>query len=277
MSALKLAICNEMFEGWKIEDVFEYASKIGYKAVEIAPFTLSESVNDIAQVRRLEIRKAAQKANIEIVGLHWLLVSPKGLYINHPDDKIRLATQDYLGQLIEFCGDIGGKTMIVGSPKQRDVLEGQSYKDAWQRTVDVFRTCLKIAEARGVTLCIEPLDPEQTNFINNIDEALKMVHEINHPNFQTMLDVRSASYGEKDPIPTVIHKAKNHLRHIHSNDANGKGPGFGNVDFTPIIKALKEIDYNGWISTEVFDFKPDPETIARSSFEYLSKINSEIP
>lgn len=78
---MKLAVCNEFFEGWKIEDVFNYAAEIGCDGVEIAPFTLAENVNRITAKRRSNIRKAADKAGVEIVGLHWLLASPKGLYL----------------------------------------------------------------------------------------------------------------------------------------------------------------------------------------------------
>ena len=54
---MKLAICNEMFEDWQIEDVFSCAAKLGYDAVELAPFTLAESVLDISQTERDRIRK----------------------------------------------------------------------------------------------------------------------------------------------------------------------------------------------------------------------------
>ena len=76
---MKLAICNEMFEDWRIEDVFLCAAKFGYDAVELAPFTLAESVVDISQTERDRIRKAADAAKIEIAGLHWLLGLAKGV------------------------------------------------------------------------------------------------------------------------------------------------------------------------------------------------------
>ena len=39
---MKFAICNEIFQGWKIDDVLRARRKVGYDAVEIAPFTLAE-------------------------------------------------------------------------------------------------------------------------------------------------------------------------------------------------------------------------------------------
>jgi sugar phosphate isomerase/epimerase len=63
-----------------------------------------------------------------------------------------------------------------------------------------------------------------------------------------------------------------YLRHVHVNDSNGKGPGFGEVEFTPILKALVNKGYKGYISVEIFDFSPDPQTVASRSIGYLKGI-----
>jgi len=271
MREIKLSICNEMFEGWNIEDVFRYASEIGYDGVEIAPFTLAESVADITKSERDRIKSAAENSGIEVVGLHWLLVSPKGLYINHPEKTIRDRTLDYMIKLIEFCSDIGGKVMIVGSPKQRSVLQGYTYRDAWDLTVEFFKGCLDVAAERDVIICIEPLDPAQTNFINTAEEGLKLVKDLNHPNFRLMIDVRSSIHGEDIPVSDLIRKYSDHISHVHANDGNGRGPGFGDTDFGPISQALMDVNYRGYVSVEVFDFSPDPETIAKESYNYLKR------
>src|SRR5579872_3724615 len=123
---MNFAICNEIFQGWKLEDVFGYAAKLGYDAVEIAPFTLANSVTEISREERKRVRVLAARHGIQIAGIHWLLVKPEGLYINHPDRAIRERTAAYFCELINFCADIGGTRMIVGSPKQRNVLPNVS-------------------------------------------------------------------------------------------------------------------------------------------------------
>jgi sugar phosphate isomerase/epimerase len=67
-----------------------------------------------------------------------------------------------------------------------------------------------------------------------------------------------------------------YLRHVHINDANGSGPGFGKTKFTPILKALLKNDYKGYLSVEVFDFGPDPQTVASHSIGYLKGILEEL-
>ena len=270
---MKLATCNEYFEGWSIEEVFRYAAEIGYDGVEIAPFTLAPSVVDISAQRRQEIRQAAEVAGVEIVGLHWLLVSPEGLYVNHPDEAIRSRTRDYFQALIRFCGDLGGKVMIIGSPKQRNVQEGWDRSETWQRTRETFEACLPLAESCGVYLCIEPLTPEQTNLLTTAEEARRLVREIDHPHFQTMVDVCSGS-SEAKPVSELLRESAPHLYHVHVNDANKRGPGFGNTDFRSVIATLEELSYERYLSVEVFDFTPDPRTIAAASLGYLRGIRA---
>ncbi|HUV05636.1 MAG TPA: sugar phosphate isomerase/epimerase family protein [Armatimonadota bacterium] len=267
---MKFSICNELFEGWQIEDVFRTAAELGYEGVEIAPFTLADSVEDIPRSRRREIVKAADSNGVEIVGLHWLLVKPEGLYINHPDEAIRRRTREYLDALIRFCGDVGGRVLVFGSPKQRNVHESLTYEQAWEYARETFAHCAETAGDAGVYLCIEALPARETNFINTVAEAVRMVHEVNKPHFRTMLDVKSMC-SEGKPVPRIIEEAGELVMHVHANDAGGRGPGAGDTDFREIAAALRKIGFDGYVSVEVFDFKPDPLTIAVESLEYLKK------
>lgn len=70
ISVMKIAICNELFQGWPIKKVFQYAAQLGYNGVQIAPFTLANSVLDVSMDRRRAIRRAAETSGVEIVGLH---------------------------------------------------------------------------------------------------------------------------------------------------------------------------------------------------------------
>lgn len=270
---MKISICNELFQGWPIEKVFDYAAQLGYDGVEIAPYTLADSVTEISPLKRKAIRRAAEKSGIEIVGLHWLLVKPEGLYINHPDEIIRIRTQEYIEALIHFCADIGGKLLLHGSPHQRTVKEGWNFLQSWDYAKETFRACLETARKRNVTYCIEPLTKANTNFINTVNEALRLVKEIRHPNFKMMFDCRSASAQEKSITEALIRALDSRmLRHVHVNDASGRGPGFGETQFTPILKTLLKNAYKGYISVEVFEFDPDPQTIASCSLGYLKRI-----
>ncbi len=265
---MKFSICNEIFQNWKLEDTLAYAARIGYQAVEIAPFTLANAVTDVPAAERQKIREVAARNRIEIAGIHWVLVKPEGLYLNHTDESIRERTARYFTDLVNFCADIGGKIMVVGSPKQRNVLPEVAREQAWAWAVNTFKPATAQAQKRGVTICIEPLSPAETNFINTAEEAIKFMRELNSPNFRIILDVKAMS-SESKPIPQIIRESAPHFAHFHANDKNLKGPGFGDVDFKPIAAALKEVNYNGYVSVEVFKFEEGPEAIATRSLQYM--------
>jgi len=267
---MRFAICNEIYQGWKLEDMLAHAAQLGYAGVEIAPFTLANSVAEISATERNRIRELADRIKIGIVGLHWLLVKPEGLYLNHTDADIRNRTAKYFVELVDCCADLGGTVMVVGSPKQRNVLEGVSRQQAWDWTAATFRDAVKRAEDRGVTICFEPLSPVETNFINTAAEAIEFVKPFNSPAFKIILDVK-AMCSEAKPIPQIIRESSPHFAHFHANDKNLKGPGFGEVDFAPLATALREVDYNGYVSVEVFKFEEGPEVIASRSIEYLKR------
>src|SRR5438105_4335778 len=137
---MKFAICNEIFGDWTLEDTFAYAAKVGYDAVELAPFTVARSVTDINPEKRRQIRTLALRNAIHISGIHWVLAQTEGLHLTHPDPAVRQRTSGYLCDLVDFCGDIGGRFMVVGSPKQRNVIEGVTQKQAWDWAAAAFRT-----------------------------------------------------------------------------------------------------------------------------------------
>ncbi len=268
---MKFSICNEIFQGWKIDEVFSHCARLGYDAVEIAPFTLAKCVTDIPAAERTRIRDSAARAGIAISGIHWVLAQAEGRHITSPEAGTRARTARYFCDLVDFCADLGGGIIVVGSPKQRSLLPGVTPEQGWAWATEVFRAAVRLAGERGVTICLEPLPAEDTNFINTAAEAIRFTRGLHSPNFKVILDVRAMS-AEAIPIPQIIRESRGDFAYVHANDANLKGPGFGDVDFRPIVAALREVGYDGTVSVEVFKFEEGPEAIASRSLEYLRRV-----
>jgi len=267
---MKFGICNEIFKEWSFEKAFEYVSGLGYDGIEIAPFTCAKYVTDVSQQRRSEIKDLAARHGLEISGIHWVLVEAEGMHMTHPDHAVRQRTQQYFRDLVSFCHDLGGKSIVVGSPKQRNLEPGVSLDQATQWASEVFAPAVADAEEAGVTICFEPLAPSETNFVNTAAEAISFIQRIPSPAFKIILDVKAmCSMGK--PIPQIIQESAQHFAYFHANDANLKGPGFGEVDFVPIAQALNQVGYQGYVSVEVFRFEEGPEAIATQSLSYLKK------
>lgn len=265
---MKYAICNETFEAWEHARICARVAELGYSGLEMAPFTLASRITDVTAPRRAQLRREAESAGVRILGLHWLLAKTEGFHLTSPDAATRKRTGDYLAELARAAADLGGDILVFGSPLQRNIPEGHSRAEAQDFALDTFRHCLPALEQNRVYLCLEPLTPAETNFLNSAAEGVGMIRRLAHPYVKLHLDVKAMA-AEDQPTPEVIRANREFLHHFHANDPNKRGPGFGNTDFGPIFQALRDVNYSGWVSVEVFDYSPDPDTIARDSIRYM--------
>jgi sugar phosphate isomerase/epimerase len=272
---MKLAICNETFQDWPFEKAFAFAADCGYTGIEIAPFTMAPYATQIPQGRRDEVRSQADDAGLEVVGLHWLLAKTEGFHVTSPDAEVRRKTAGYLQELVRLCVDLGGKVMVFGSPLQRNLLPGVSREQGMEYAAEVFRGVVPTLEANDVVVALEPLGPQETNFMVTTAETVELAERIGSPQVRLHLDCKAMA-TESTPPAELIRKYRQLTAHFHANDPNRQGPGMGQLDMLPILEALGEVDYRGWVSVEVFDYSPGVERLARESIENLQRCLAEL-
>lgn len=266
---LRQAICNEIFEGWGFADACCNIRQTGYDGIEIAPFTLAEDPAAIPADRRREFRDIIASEGLQFVGLHWLMVSPKGLHVTAPDPDLRARSWRHIHHLIDLCADLGpGGVMVFGSPKQRGTTGGLSRADATRHMVEGLAEAAPHAATRGVTILLEALPAGQCDVVTSLDEAAALVRQIDHPAVRTMFDCHNA-IDETEPHAALLERHYHLIRHVHVNELDGRHPGTGSYDFKPVFEVLRRRQYGGWVSLEAFDFSPGAETIARDSLRYL--------
>ena len=272
---MKFAICQELFVDWDWEKQCRFIADVGYTGIEVAPFTLADRVTSVSAEQRRTLRKQAEDAGLEVVGLHWLLAKTEGLHLTTADTAVRRAAAEYLQELARACADMGGDVLVFGSPQQRNLEEGLSREQGMAHAAEVFKQAMPVLNDLNVKLCMEPLTPQETNFITTCADAVELMALVDHPNFVLHQDVK-AMLSEPDPIPELIRRHADVIGHFHVNDSNLLGPGMGETDFAPIFSALLEVGYDGWVSVEVFDYKPGAEHIARESFRYMQETLSAV-
>src|SRR5215467_12034049 len=152
------AICNEAYEKWPFADACKSIRKAGYEGIEIAPFTLAEDPPALTPDARRECRGVIASEGLQFVGLHWLMVSPKGLHVTTPDAALRERSWRHIRDLIDLCADLGpGGVMVFGSPNQRATTGGLTREQATRHYVEGLAAVAPLAESRGVTVLIEAL------------------------------------------------------------------------------------------------------------------------
>ena len=275
---MKFSLCNEVLQPQPFEQQCASAAAMGYDALEVAPFTLSDNPMLISDAQAAQLRRVAQDAGLSISGLHWLLVAPSGLSIVDASEPVRQRTLAVMQRLVELCALMGGSYLVHGSPKQRSVPPGSSREQALERATESFAKVAATARNAGVIYCIEPLSMRETDLINTVAEAARIVDAIGSPGLRTMIDCSAAGQEEQEPIDALMRRwmPSGHIAHVQVNDPNRRGPGQGDMQFVPILQAVAQLqasgDYEGIVAVEPFDYVPDGPACAARSIGYLRGI-----
>ena len=267
--ANRLAICSETFAGMKFAEACQAARRTGYAAIEIEPAHLSPDPASLPAAARLEVRRVMDGEGLACAGLHSLFKAPAGLHLTMPDAEVRQRSWEYFGRLIDLAADLTDKpVMVLGSSKQRQAVDGVTRADAAARLTEGLQRLTLQAEQRGVCIVMEPLAPHLCNVVNTLAEAMVIVRAVHSPAVQTIFDAHNTA-AEKQPLDALLRQYFPWIRHVHLNEMDGRRPGVGNFSFPLVLRTLRELGYQGWLSVEVFDFTPDGETVARLAGEYL--------
>ena len=268
---MRLSICNEVYERWPFEKACASIRRIGYTGIEISPFTLAERPGEITAANRRHYRETMQAQGLTFAGLHWLMVSPKGLHVTTPDRELRERSWRHILDLIDLCADLGENgVMVFGSPKQRCAVDGLSPAEATRNFTAGLASVASHAEERGVTILVEALPIGQCDVITTLQEAAEIVNQLNSPAVRTMFDTHNA-VDEAEPHAVLVDRYFDLIRHVHINETDGRHPGTGNYDFKPVFDVLERRGYRHWVSLEVFDFTPGAEKIAEDALRFVEK------
>lgn len=185
-----------------------------------------------------------------------------------PDAGVRREAIDRVKELADFAGFLGGN-INIGRVRGQYAL-GVAREQSWEWAVEAFQEISDHGAKKDVKVALETINILQSNFINTLDEALKITQDVNRPNFSLMMDVFHMNMEEPDLIE-AIRKYCPYNIHVHLSDSNRRYPGSCGMDMDKVIQAFRESGYDGAFCTEIFQL-PDMETCARRSIENLAPI-----
>jgi len=221
----------------------EAAKAAGFDYVEV-------SATEIANLSDAEFDEVA--ARIKTLGISTPaanLFVPQTIKVVGPDINLEQQAA-HVKKVMTRLSKLGVQVLVFGSGGARRVPDGFSKDEAWKQLVDFSRRAAQEARPAGITIAIEPLRQQETNIINSAAEGLSLVNAVNDPNFQLMIDFYHLASEHEDPA--IVIKAKDHLRHLHVANPNGRvfPQKWEEFDYAPFFANLKAIGYDKRISME---------------------------
>jgi len=223
-----------------LKDKIARVARCGYDGIEL--------VGEPDQYDERELRSLL--AENGIVASSIISIFDPSRDIVSDDPAIRRAAVDYVTANIEFGSRIGAD-VVTFTPTACMKISGRADRATeWTWAVEAARTLAARAADHGMCLAVEPWNRYETYLINRLDQAVDFVTEVDSPAAGVMADTFHMAIEERD-IAEAIRDAGNRLTHVHLADSNRAAPGYGHTDFTPIIAAIKDVGYQGWISYEL--------------------------
>ncbi|MEB2360389.1 MAG: sugar phosphate isomerase/epimerase [Bryobacteraceae bacterium] len=220
-----------------------------------------------------QIRRALQENGLETT---ICSVIPNGLGVIADDANVRAQTIAHLEASIARAAEVGARVFAGPLYSPVGYLPGRRRTpDEWKRAVEGFQTLGPALAQHNVTIAIEPLNRFETYFLNTAADAVALVREIGHPNVGLLVDTFHANIEEKS-IADAYRTAGSYLKHVHTCENDRGTPGSGHVEWQDVFQALREVEYDGWLTIESFGFAIGGLSAAASIWRDLARTPADI-
>ncbi|MBI5956188.1 MAG: sugar phosphate isomerase/epimerase [Chloroflexi bacterium] len=244
-----------------LERMVARVAELGYDGVELA-------VRDPTLLDAQALKRLLDSRGLEVpaigTGQAW---GEEGLSLSDPDEVVRERALKRLEDHLNLAPAFGAQ-VIVGLIRGR--LREDTALEQREWTVRTLRHCARLAARHGVGLLLEPINRYETNFINNVEEALAFCEEVGEPNLGLLFDTFHANI-EEPSIEESIRACAPRLGHVHVADSNRWAPGCGHVNFGSVVATLRAVGYDGWLSAEILP-NPSPDAAAVQTIQHLRKL-----
>lgn len=258
---------DDMHDG--LMPVLEKLKKIGYDGVEVPIFDLDQAKWKL-WAKRLDDLGLERTANTVIAPEHNPLSA---------DGAIREAAYRHMQAVVDCCATVGSSVLCGPHQVALGVFTGKgATEEEWKRSVEHLRRVAEYANGRGVVLAEEVVNRFELYHLNTLEQGIRLVDEVGHPNCRLHLDTFHAHIEEKNAAE-AIRRAGSRIAHVHISENDRGVPGTGSVAWDATFDALRDIGYDGWLTVEAFgNFLPNlaaATKIWRRLFESEEQLASE--
>lgn len=246
-----------------LEEACRKAADLGYAAIEVFP----------AEVDALD--RESLKRSLEAHNLQLATIGTGGGWVRHKltltsaDPAIREKARGFIATIIEVASGFGA-AVIIGSMQGKADAQ-VSRMEALAYLFESLNELSAIARRKNVTILYEHLNRYETNLLNRVEEVMPFLENMPQ-NVKILADLFHMSIEEAS-IPAAIRLGASRIGHVHLADSNRRPAGLGHTDFNPIFAALREINYDGYVSAEAFPY-PSPDEAAAQTMKAFRKFSA---
>lgn len=274
---MKISLFSAAFSKYSIERFFEEAERNGYDAVEIAGFRPHAFPLDIINGGYKKINRLKEKYNLPIISYAPENTgSPYSLV--YEDKNMNDESLDYFKKSLDAAKLIGAEYCMFAVNHPGYARDKEKVKNL---VLNNFKELSRYAEKIGQTIILEPVTPFEGTIVTSSDDAKWFLENVNSDRFKVMLDLACPlTVGE--PISEYFEKMGENVKHIHFIDAFSNSedhliPGDGEMDFERIVSYLKRINYNGYLSLELFSrYENEPDYSAERGIKVIRELLKEV-
>jgi protein FrlC len=258
---------------YPLPETIRRIARIGYDGIEIgatAPHAYPDYLD--ASARR-DVKACLDDNGIRLSSMLPAPGGGPGFNVSSPLEAERRNAIDQYTKVAQLCSEWGGRTLLYVAGWQ---IYGTPAEQAWDWSRSALREIAKRTADVGVTVAVEPT-PTDSNLVESCDDAMRMMREVDEPNVKLMFDTIHALYRNEVPADYVYRMGKD-LHHVHLADANRDAPSAtGKVDYVGLVQALRDIDFDGYLTMEIgFNRRDvDPDSVARRAYAYLKSLLAE--
>lgn len=275
MQDIKISYNTLVYADEDISKGIERLARFGYDGVDF--------VGEPSNYDAGEIRSLLEKYNMEASSICAVFNEERNFVSSSP--RIRKQAIDYVRECVDFAAAVGAKAISVQATACMKTNAEAGEEEEWNWGVTGLREAGTYAAEKGIRLTLEAWNRYETYLINRLDQALRMVNDIDLPNVGVMADTYHMNIEESD-MGAAIRNVGEKLFYVHIADSNRAAPGRGHIDFKEVARALRDIRYDGWVSMELLPAAADPfsgkrceefyDQYTEESIVYLRKLFAEI-
>lgn len=274
MKKIKISYNTLVYADEPISAGIERLARYGYDGVDI--------VGEPDRYDTAEICELLKKYGIEASSICAVFNTERDFASS--SERIRAQAVEYVKSCVDFAAAIGAKAISVQASACMKTVAEASPEQEWAWAAEGLKKAGEYALSKNIRLTLEAWNRYETHLINRLDQALAMVKDIDLPNVGVMGDTYHMNIEESD-MGEALRNVGDKLYYLHIADSNRAAPGRGHLDFGPVAQALRDINYEGWVSMELLPAAADPfggkvceefyDQYTEESINYLKKLFSD--